>query len=133
MGAPKYRWLNRGVALPGPFLTLCLTEEDLSHAAETCRAPGTVRFPLAGASTTTFQNSESGELCSLIAVSGAAQKEEPLAIAGLLVHEAVHVWQDHAQDLGEDAPGKEQEAYAIQSIAQELMTEFARRLVIQLH
>ena len=51
-----------------------------------------------------------------------------MEVAGLLIHEAVHVWQGYARDLGEDNPGDEQEAYAIQSIAQELLAEFARRM-----
>lgn len=33
-----------------------------------------------------------------------------------------------ADHIGEQNPGREQEAYAVQSIAQELMSEFARRM-----
>jgi hypothetical protein len=49
-------------------------------------------------------------------------------IAGILVHEAVHIWQEYCDFYGEDKPGREQEAYAIQFIAHELMTEFARKV-----
>ena len=51
----------------------------------------------------------------------------PVEVAGLLVHEAVHAWQAYADHIGESSPGTEQEDYAIQAISQELMAEFARR------
>jgi len=44
------------------------------------------------------------------------------------VHEAVHAWQEWCDYYGELTPGREQEAYGIQSVAQELMAEFAKRM-----
>lgn len=47
-------------------------------------------------------------------------------IYGLLVHEAVHLWQAHCRWLGEEKPGDETEAYAIQKIAGELIKEYGK-------
>lgn len=41
-------------------------------------------------------------------------------IAGILAHEATHVWQFICEHIGEDSPGLEIEAYAIQAIFQGL-------------
>jgi hypothetical protein len=41
-----------------------------------------------------------------------------------LVHEAVHIWQRHCELIGEVSPSSEMEAYAVQTISQELMLSF---------
>lgn len=48
----------------------------------------------------------------------------PIEIAGLLVHEAVHIWQKDCELRGEEEPSKEYEAYAIQIISQNLMWQY---------
>ena len=71
--------------------------------------------------------SPKGDLCCVVALRG-FHGRNPVEVAGLLVHEAVHIWQEYAERIGERIPGAEQEAYAIQAISQELMAEFARRM-----
>jgi hypothetical protein len=45
-------------------------------------------------------------------------------VYALLVHEAVHIWQEYCDDIGEKRPSQEFEAYTIQSISQCLMHSF---------
>ena len=45
----------------------------------------------------------------------------------LLTHEAVHLWQRIKEDMGEDRPSHEFEAYAIQTISQNLATAYFGR------
>jgi alkylhydroperoxidase family enzyme len=124
----KPRWLDRRIAAPGPYLTLCLTEQEYDAAMKTLGVKhyGSWISPQANATAHHLNNAD-GNLCAVICLSG-HEKRAPVEVAGLLVHEAVHVWQEYCDFYGEDNPGREQEAYAVQSIAQELMAEFARRI-----
>ena len=48
-------------------------------------------------------------------------------IHALLTHEAAHLWQRMKENIGEDRPSNEFEAYAIQAIVQNLMVAFKVR------
>ena len=128
MSKQKYKWLSRRVAKPGPYLTLVLSQEELTLALRGMTKEHVV-FPTTGAVCTTLTHEKTGELCAVVSVSEDAQTRcNAIELAGLLVHEAVHVWQAYAAHMQETAPGVEQEAYAIQGISQELLAEYARRL-----
>ena len=123
----KPKWLDRRVAKPGPFLILCLSKDELRKSTrDMTETP--LPFPLSGALCSTLDHEKTGEFCAVVSLSQSSQNMQPIEIAGLLVHEAVHVWQEYALRMGESSPGSEQEAYAIQAISQELMAEYARRI-----
>lgn len=125
---PKIKWLDRRIAHPGPFLTLCLSEEELDTAVRAVMNDK-LYFPSSGARMHAFKNSKTQQLCCTVSVSEEAQRDcTAIELAGVLVHEAVHVWQEYAAHIGEHKPGDEQEAYAVQTIAQELLAEYARRI-----
>ena len=46
-------------------------------------------------------------------------------VVGVIVHEANHVWQRYRAYIGEHAPSKEFEAYAVESLAVNLLTAYA--------
>ena len=48
-------------------------------------------------------------------------------IVGLIIHEAVHVWQWICEEINERAPSTEFEAYAIQNISQKFISEYKIR------
>lgn len=122
------KWLDRRVAKPGPFLCLCLTPEELKHTSKKL-TQWPLEFPEWGARAYQFVKDGTNKICVIIALAEDSQKNNsPIEIAGMLVHEAVHVWQYYAEKMGEVKPGDEQEAYAIQAISQELMAEYARRI-----
>ncbi|MFP0263750.1 hypothetical protein [Acinetobacter pittii] len=51
---------------------------------------------------------------------GDTSERKPIEVYGLLLHEAVHVWQKVRKLMGEKEPSSEFEAYSIQAIAQHL-------------
>ena len=55
---------------------------------------------------------------------GDTSKRTSVEIHGLLLHEAVHIWQRVRQRMGENNPSTEFEAYSIQAIAQDLFAMF---------
>lgn len=122
----KTRWLDRRIAAPGPFLALCLSEAEFRAAMAPLKTPEVPHWCRKDAMTHTFDH-EDGGLCCVVCIKG-WEGRNPIEVAGLLVHEAVHVWQQYAESIGERFEGAEQEAYAVQAIAQELMAEFARRM-----
>ncbi len=123
----KTRWLDRRIAAPGPYLTLCLTEAEFRAAIAPLKPPETPRWiTSASANATTHYFANENKKTCVVCLNDWLGRN-PIEVAGLIVHEAVHVWQEYCRDIGEREPGAEQEAYAIQAIAQELLAEFARR------
>ena len=107
---------------PKPLLALALLPTDEIHGGEGLADV----FPESGARTWAMRNPD-GQLFCIVMVSQEAQQGEFGDIAGLLIHEAVHVWQQHLKDIGEVNHGDEQEAYAIQSIAMALIDAYAHQ------
>lgn len=128
-------WLDRRLTFCAYCYCLCLTEE--SYYAELDKLgvnqgdrPPFKKTRWSGATTQFIpidKCSDSDYPVALVCVSG-WEKHEPVVLAGLLVHEAVHIWQAHASNIGSfNDHGDEEEAYAIQWIAQQLMWSFVEQ------
>lgn len=123
-----FKWLDRRTAAPGPYLTLVRSEADYLKAIKHCKAKPIhdwIKTPQADA-TAHFLDHPDGGRCVIVAIRVTGQSA--IEIAGLLVHEAVHIVQDYFARIGEHSPASEQQAYAIQGVAQELMAEYARQI-----
>lgn len=126
MRKSKTAWLDRRIGRAGPFLALCLSQAEFDVAVRHLKlaAPPYLNR---GANATMHAFDGPAGLACIVCLDGRGGRSG-VEIAGLLVHEAVHVWQVWCDDIGELEPGREQEAYGVQAIAQELMAEYARRL-----
>lgn len=122
------KWLDR-TAMPSlPYFTLVKTERQWRSALKHIKVTDKIGMLNAGAQGTThvFSHSNGGTVC--IVAIGNWEKRTLHEIYGLLVHEAVHIWQEYRDNtLNEQHPSKELEAYVIQGIAQELMFAFGAK------
>lgn len=126
----KTKWLDRSL-LMGGYLTLVTSQTEYKRALKDLECDANDRFVTEGAyaSTHCLRNTD-GSIAHIVAVDKERAKDYTgVDIAALLVHEAVHVWQNTEVDAGEmGCFGKEGEAYAVQCISLTLMREYAKRL-----
>lgn len=73
--------------------------------------------------TTWLVNDVTGEAMILVTLNPSAERAA-IDVILTLVHEAVHVWQFIADHMGEQSPGIETEAYAIQHISEGLINAY---------
>lgn len=122
-------WLQRSI-INGPNLCLVLNQRDFARALSDCDIPMGDRgdFVTHGAMATTHVvQRRNGQYACVVALQG-WEGEDPVTVAGMLVHEAVHVWQTARDDMmREPKPGIEVEAYSIQWISQQLMWSFIKQ------
>ena len=120
-------WLNMALLL-SPYYTLCLSKEAFHKELKKC---GVLResWPLfvnERADATTHFLERQGRLCAIVCVTPDRCVDQ-VELYAILIHEAVHIWQQLCLDIHESAPGEEVEAYAIQHLAEELIREYLRQ------
>lgn len=84
-------------------------------------------YPTSHAAMTPFGKTDSHEECGIVTITDDAAQCHPAAVVGLLTHEATHVWQSVCDYMDQRRPTGnhcEFEAYAIQSITQQLVTAY---------
>jgi hypothetical protein len=110
-----------------PFSALCLTEKSAKAAFAHLRAEVLVPWvtPGRGATTHILQN-PLGDVTCVVCLGAVPRKTTYEQVAALLIHEAVHIWQQYRDEvIKEPKPCSELEAYSIQRIAQSLLEAYA--------
>ena len=124
----KAKWLNRNIITANIYYTLSTSEKITDF--ELKRLKVTTKFNHipegAGATTQSFTSPlDKKEICIVCLYD--YKTYHKYQVYSLLVHEAVHVWQNIKRLMREDNPSSEFEAYSIQRICQELFYEFGRQ------
>jgi hypothetical protein len=127
----KIEWLDR-TALRLPYLTLCLNEKQYKAAVKHIKIenPSYWLSEDNGACVHTFEN---GSKIACVVCLRVDEGDSSITIAGRLVHEAVHVWQQNMESIGETRAGTEIEAYGIQNIAEVLFDSYRKQTSKQLY
>ncbi|AOJ10349.1 hypothetical protein [Burkholderia mayonis] len=105
-------------------LGLCIDERDYLREMRRLKIKSPNAFVTAGKSATMhwFDHKRGGDDLAIVCIDMMRLRKCPgTAIAALLVHEAVHVFQSIRESMGEEHPSSEFEAYSIQRISQDLM------------
>lgn len=124
------RWLSRGLVY-GPYLCLCLTQEDLDEAMDHCHVPRVEPRNSDGTCYVLEKPGNNGLVCAIWINPDRIVGRELSDILGLIVHEATHVKQHIMEHFGEDKPSVEFEAYTIQNIFNTLADEFMSRVQLK--
>jgi hypothetical protein len=126
----KIRWGDRSLSGLAVTYTLCLTEAQMHLVMDDLGVPVQDRpkFVPRGRDACVHNLTDpDGNVVAVLCMYG-HQDRPAIQVAGLLVHEAVHIWQEHCSCIGEENPGVENEAYSIQGIFQELAVMYVESL-----
>jgi len=112
----EMKYFNTG---PLPFfLAMATSPKEFDRG---CKRLGVTPPPFAAydAAMHEFRNTTTNGLVCVVCIDASkAKKYTQIQIHSLLTHEAVHVWQALCDSMGEEAPGREVEAYSIQWMTQ---------------
>lgn len=126
----KTKWLDRDT-VRAPHLALCLSEDSYLAATKHLK----VQHPgewlkddfMACAHTFTLD----GKVACIVCLRDDREKYDGIDVAAALTHEAVHVFQRLCDNIGEDSPSREFEAYSIERITEQLLREYARQTALK--
>lgn len=121
------QWLDRSLVESPYHFGLCRSEKAFHKELKRLKVPreqwpNFMGSDVANATVHFFEES-GGKLCAIVCI-GSTEGRTLVQVYGLLVHEAVHIWQEVRDTLGERTPSAEFEAYSVQSIAQSLMEAY---------
>ncbi len=123
----KIIWINRSMVTSPYHIGLCRSEK--SFKKELCRLKvpkhqrpewltsgkdGKCHF---------FDKIKDHSLCCIVCISDKC-KPSKSQVVGLLVHEAMHIWDDIVDELNEKYPSSEFKAYSVQNITQRLLEAY---------
>ena len=122
-------WLDRAVIVSPIYYGLCTNEAGYHKLLRGLKVPKdtwpSFVLPNSGA-TTHYFTTEEGKVSAIVCIL-VPKGITLIQIHSLLTHEAMHLWREIRQQLREEEPSPEFEAYAIQAISQNLMYSYEKQ------
>lgn len=124
------KWLERELVRSPYRVALCRCPKAFQKEMKRLKVPAADRptfLPRHADAAVHFLERDGGrEVCAIVCL-GSTKGRTKVEIIGLLVHEAVHIWQAVREHLGETSPSAEFEAYSVQGLAQRLLEAFEEK------
>ena len=123
------KYLDNSLIIGWTRYALCMDEAEYLREMKRLRIKDPTAFLLEGKPATTHFFSlkdGNGEGTAIVCIRPSPEQDS-IAIATLLVHEAVHIWQCECEGMGEGSPGDGIEAYSIQRISSNLMRAYVEQ------
>lgn len=124
----KNKWLETYLVPAYVPYCLCTTEELFLEKTKElkCKNPPKFLDKLSSAHCHRFADEKTGGISIVVTID--TNQKDRVILYSSLVHEAVHIWQDTREQIGEDKPSYEFEAISIAKIAEDLMREYEKQL-----
>ena len=121
------KWLDRCLITSPIYYALCLDEKSFKQELKARKLakedwPAFIKNEYSNATTHFFVRNNT--VTAIVCFKN--NKFDLQQIHALLLHEAVHIWQDIKLQIGEHNPSQEFEAYAIQALAQNLFYAYKK-------
>ena len=105
---------------------MCLSEKSFQKELKKLKVEEPCSFLNPGANATAHYFTSDGGKLSCIVCMHPNKDRTLIEIHGLLVHEAVHIFDETMEHYGEDKPSPEFKAYAIQNLSQNLFAAYKK-------
>jgi hypothetical protein len=121
----KPKWLDRRLVLSPVYYTVCTSQKMFESLLREKKIETFEGVNLGKGASTHFLKNDRNESVAIVCLYDHKHLKEQ--VYALLAHEAIHVWQEVLEVMGEKGPSPEFEAYSIQQICQELFLEYKRQ------
>lgn len=122
----KLNWCDRTLVISPVYYTLATSPAILKKEMKRFKVNQEIGINNGKSATTNIMKNDNGEVVAIVCLYD--HSVDILMIYALLVHEAVHIWQEIKENIGEREPSHEFEAYSIQKISQNLFYEYKRQV-----